>query len=256
MKLRNLFFLLCISTGVLSGCQPLSGAATPTVQDSISIVLPAKTQSLVIPATVTATTTPVRQPLSVSQKSCESLQGPLPVLPNILLLPTERPIHQTLGGGLVQSTEFSIELLLYCDVVFQPTEPATGFHSDIGGLAVFYDWRYDAPYLGGPLEFYGGLVPDVRWIGGRGGDPLRQGSMSPGFSMGIALDPGNYPGFSKTNTLLFDFIILTEHRLSGAELSFDGQPGPDGLIISNVRIIPLPETTLKSLRGTLKTPSS
>ncbi len=227
---------------VLFNLPAQNAEVAPTLTSSTVTEVPTKI------ATETITPIPVQLPLLVSPKSCASSSGQLPTLSNSEM-PSIRPVNNTLGGGIVQSNGFTIELFLYCDSVFQHL--STDFASDIDGLAIYYNWRYDAPHESGMIHGFFGIEPDVQWKLGQG-PSTSQGHVAQGQSTGILF--ASYPpaNFTDPTTLRFIFMIRTESgQLSGAVLSFVIQQVSDGLQPSNMHISVLSEIEMESIRTTL-----
>jgi len=204
-----------------------------------------------VPAKIAPETTapiPAQTPLVISPKSCASSSGQLPTLSNSEA-PSIRPVNNTLGGGMVQSNGFTIELFLYCDSVFQ--NQSTDFMSDIDGLAIYYNWRYDAPDESGVIQGLFGIEPDIQWKLGLG-PSTSQGYVSQGQSTGILFASNPPTDFFELTTLRFIYIMRTESgQLSGAVLSFDIQQISDGLQPSKIRVSVLSETEMESIKTTL-----
>jgi hypothetical protein len=236
---------------LISSCQSQSFVAISPSEVPKFVVPSTSTNIPVIIATETATSIPAQIPLVVSPKSCAASNGQLPTLSNPELSFVIRPVNNTLGGGLVQSKEFSIELFLYCDSVFQPNASETSFQSDISGLAVYSNWRYEASHESGPINVFWGVDPDIQFHSGEGGG-VGQGYVSQGRPAGIQLASNNVYDFSKPTLLRFVYLLQTESsQLSGAVLSFDVQQSSDGLLISNVLVAALSDTELESFKSTL-----
>lgn len=245
MKPPKILLILCMLTILFSSCQSQFAGMTSPAEVTASVTLATMPD---VPATIadeTATLIPVQVPLVVSPRSCASSNGQLPTLSNPEIPFSIRPVNNTLGGGMVKSKEFTIELFLYCDSVFQPD---SDFVSDISGLAIYYNRRYDAPHDSGLIYGFFGIEPDIRWQTGEG-PSTSQGHVSQGQSVGIRLPANNAFDFSKPTPLRFIYILRTESgQLSGAVLSFDIQQMSDGLQPSNVLIAPLSDTELESMR--------
>ena len=219
------------------------------------------TEQPIIGATNTITPSPSKNSaeeqvsLIVSSENCSSSNGPLPLLSNPEITSSTRPINNSLGGGVIQSKEFTIELLLYCDAVFQPalTQVYQPYISDIGGLAIYYNWQYDAPYDSGRIDVFYGIEPDIRWQSGEG-PTVSQGHVSQGQSTGILFAPNTSFDFSNPTPLRFVYVMQTESgQLSGAVLSFDIQQISDGLQPTTILVKPLTDAELVSLKDVLPT---
>lgn len=199
-------------------------------------------------ATETTMPVPVQTPLVVSPNSCISSNWQLPILSNPEA-PSIRPVNNTLGGGTVQNNEFTIELFLYCDSAFQ--SQSTDFVSDIGSLAIYHNWRYDAPYESGVINGFFGIEPDIQWKTGQG-PSTSQGHVSQGQSTGIRFASNTLIDFSKPTKLRFIYILQTESgQLSGAVLSFEIQQMSDGIQPSKILVSALSETEMESIKATL-----
>ena len=249
MKSLNKLVIICVMAVLISSCQIQSALTTSPSEVPTLVTLPTATNVPAIVATETATSIPAQTPLVISPKGCAASNGQLPSLSNPEISSVIRPVNNTLGGGLVQSKEFTIELFLYCDSVFQPN--SADFISDIGGLAIYYNWRYDAPNKRGSGVIYGyfGIAPDIQWGTGEG-PSTGQGHVSQGQSVGIRLPSNNAFDFSKSTPLRFIYILQSEYgQLSGAVLSFDIQQISDGLQPSNILVTPLSDIELKSLES-------
>lgn len=234
MKFPIILLNLCIMAFLISSCQ------------SQSAVLSSPTEVPTIVANETVPPIPLQVPAIVSPENCASSNGQLPSLFNSET-PSIRPVSNSLGGGAVQSKEFIIELLLYCDSVFQPN--SADYTSDIGGLAIYYNWRYDAPYESGLIYEYFGIEPELRWQSGEG-PTASQGHVSQGKSTGIRFAPNSFADFSKSVSLHFVYILQTESgQLSGAVLTFEIQRVSDGLQPTNILVKPLSDTELKSMEA-------
>jgi DNA-binding CsgD family transcriptional regulator len=240
----------------------LGGLLTTTLAVVLTLVnLPAQTAEVAptaisstlteVPHQIVAETTtpvPLQIPLVVSPRSCASSNGQLPTLSNPEV-PSLRPVKNTLGGGIVQSDGFTIELFLYCDAVFQHQSP--DFVSDIDGLAIYYNWRYDAPDESGMIQGFFGIEPDVQWKLGLG-PSTSQGYVSQGQSTGILFASNPPADFSEPPNLRFIYIMRTEAgHLSGAVLAFDIQQMSDGLQPSNIHLSAMSEAELASIKTTL-----
>lgn len=252
MKNPRILFMLAVMSVLISNCQSqsidmveISPKVVPT-----SVTNPTAASNPTIVMAATATSIPVQNPAIVSPKSCSNSNGPLPSLSNPEG-PSIRPVDSSLGGGLVQSKEFTIELLLYCDFYFQPNSNDINKHSDINGLAVYHNWRYDASNESGIINIYYGIEPNIRWQSGQG-PSTNQGHVAQGQSTGLLFDYDVYPDFSKKVSLDFVYIIQTASgQLSGATLSFNLEQVSDGLQPSTIIVAPLSDKELESIKVAL-----
>jgi len=256
MKSPKKLLIICVLAVLISSCQSQSVVATSPAEVSTSVTLPTATNVPAIIATETATLIPVQVPLVVSPKSCASSNGQLPSLSNPEISSVIRPVNSSFGGGVVQSKEFTIELLLYCDKVFQPNANDSYYLSDISGLAVYHNWRYDGTEVnggitGGVTNIFYGIDPYIQWHGAVGGG-LSQGYITQGQVAGIRFSPNTLPNFSKKVSMRFVYIIeAPSGNLSGVALSFDLQQVSDGLQPNNILVTPLSDTELNSM-GSIK----
>ncbi len=239
--MKHLRFLLSIGimAVLISSCQTRVTTKTSTVESPTSTsTLPAEDKN-----SLTNEPTPEQVSFVISPESCSLSNGPLPALSNPEIVSSIRPVDNSLGGGAVQSKEFTIELLLYCDPVFKPDLDQPYF-SDISGLAIYYNWKYDASYDSGLINVYFGIDPDVQWHSGEG-PTISQGHVSQGQSTGIILPADASYDFSTPTLLRFVYIIRTQSgQLSGAALQFDVQQVSDGLQTSNISVEPLSDAEL------------
>ncbi len=187
----------------------------------------------------------------ISPESCGLSNGPLPTLSNSELT-SIHPVENSLGGGVVQSKEFTIELILYCDSAFT-TDVVQSYFSDISGLAVYYNWKYDASYDSGLINVFFGIDPDIQLQSGEG-PTTHQGHVSQGQSTGIVFPADASYDFSTPTLLRFIYIIRTQSgQLSGAVLSFELQQISDGLQPTAILVKPLTDTELVSIKDVLPT---
>ena len=181
-------------------------------------------------------------PVRISSTSCASANSPLPSLSNTETRP--------LGGGTVQSNEFTIELFLYCDSAFQPDSTDLKYQSDIGDLAIYYNWRYDAPIEYEKTFAYFGMQPNVelRLVS------YTQGYISGGQFIGVQIADDSIQDLSKKSALRFVYIAEGPFgQLAGAALSFDLQQVSDGLQPSNIFVTSLLDSELQSVKRVLPT---
>lgn len=251
MKLPTILTIFCIMVIFIPSCQTQSAATTSPSKIASSVSPPTVTGVPVIVATETATSIPAQIPLVASSESCAASNGSLPSLSSPELSSVIRPVKDTLGGGLVQSKEFTIELFLFCDSVFQPGASEAYFQSDIGGLAISYNWRYDASRESGLINVFFGIEPEIRWQTGEG-PSASQGYISQGQLTGIHLPSTVVNDFPKPASLRFIYLLQTESgQLSGAALTFDIQQTSDGMRPGNVLVTALSDSDLESLKSTL-----
>jgi hypothetical protein len=203
----------------------------------------------IIPTSITIAV-PTVLPLAVSAESCAFANGQLPQIPTPEAfnqgLDLRGDMSKSLGGGVVQSKDFTIELILYCDKYFGPFSMEPYFNSDIDHLAVFINWRYDGTIENAPSYIVQGIEPNLHGYALdkkekdlNGGHGISRGLFKP------------FPDFSSKVTLHFVYIALfPSGEFSGAVLSFDLQQVSDGLQPSNVFVAPLSDKDKVLVRNT------
>ncbi|MGV8026876.1 MAG: hypothetical protein AB2L18_10005 [Anaerolineaceae bacterium] len=255
MKHTRFSLIIGIAAIFFSSCQSQSIAGNSPTK------VPTSAEQPMISATNTITPFPLQVSteeqvsLIVSPEHCNSSNGPIPLLSNPEITSSTRPVNNSLGGGVVQSKEFTIELLIYCDDVFQPalTQTYQPYISDIGGLAIYYNWQYDAPYDSGRIDVYYGIESDIRWQSGEG-PTASQGHVSQGQSTGIIFAPNTSFDFTNPTPLRFVYVMQTESgQLSGAVLSFELQQISDGLQPTAILVKPLTDIELLAIKDVLPT---
>ena len=182
-------------------------------------------------------------PLVISAESCAVANGQLAQIAT-----PETPyagvdfrgqVNRSLGGGVTQDGEFTIELVLHCDDSFGTSSMEPYFTSDINHLAVFINWRYDGRIENAPTYMIQGIEPDLHGYA--------PGTQEQGLNGGFGISRGlfkPFPDFSSKTTLRFVYIALfPSGDFSGAVLSFDLQQVSDGLQPSNVFVAPLSNST-------------
>jgi hypothetical protein len=193
---------------------------------------------------------------TVSAASCAAANGSAPSIADPRPAPPIEVVGQidrSLGGGIVQSKEFTIELLLYCNSMYGPFSMEPYYLSDISGLAIYYKWRYDGAPQNGSTYIFRGISPDFHGYVAEE-NSLSQGQMNlPGTNaMGVQFAGGLLPDLSQKAPVRFIYILQAPSgQLSGATLSFELQRVPDGIQPSNVLITALSDSELESLKGSL-----
>jgi len=123
------------------------------------------------------------------------------------------------------------------------------YRSDIGGLAIYFNWRFDAPIQNEKTFSYFGMEPHIQ---------LRlvsytQGYVAQGQSTGIQFT-STLPDFSKKSSQRFVYIAQGPFgQMAGAVLSFDLQQVSDGLQPSNIFVASLSNVELQSIKSGLPT---
>lgn len=258
MKSLNALWISTLVTVAISSCQLQPGNIPPTLPVEIAsptgIGPEASTPTL--PSLEFTPTTVSTAPV-VSAESCASASGPAPALvdPNASVtgLDTVGIIDRSLGGGIVMSREFTIELLLYCNPAYGPVSMEPYFLSDVKGLAVYYRWRYDGIVENGTTYFFYGFDPVFQGYPKKE-NTLRQGEMNPpgGNASGIHFMANQQPDFSAGVSLRYVYSLKgPSGQLSGAVLSFDLQQSADGIQPRNIAVTALSDAELESLKSTL-----
>jgi hypothetical protein len=258
MKSLKALWISTLVTVVISSCQLQSGNIPPTLL--VEIASPTgigpEASTPTFPALEFTPTTVSTAPV-VSAESCASASSPAPVLvdPNASVagLDTVGLIDRSLGGGVVQGKEFTIELLLYCNSNYGPGSMEPYLLSDIAGLALYFQWRYEGTIESGPAYAFSGFAPELH---GRKepADSLRPGQMLPPGTnaMGIHFPADKLPDFSRGTSMRYLYILQgPSGQYSGAALSFDLQQAADGIQPKNIVITALSDAELESLKSTL-----
>jgi hypothetical protein len=161
MKSPKILIVLSMITILAVSCEFQPLAIIPP--EKTSTLTPSATATVVPPIIPTNTTiaAPNTLPLSVSAESCAFANGKLPQIPTPEAfnqgLDLSGDMSKSLGGGVVQSKDFTFELLLYCDNSFGPFSMEPYFNSDIDHLAVFINWRYDGTIENSPSHIVQGI---------------------------------------------------------------------------------------------------
>ncbi len=136
------------------------------------------------------------------------------------------------GGGAVQTGDFTFNIWLACDPQFQrELSQSTNLSqiSDIDGLGIFTAWEYDqnAPEMAGSYIEYAGFEPFVKESGE--GSPISGGHASATLT-GFIPAYGILPDFSQQDTPLryVQYVELPDGTREGAALTFTLQREPEG----------------------------
>ena len=246
MKYMRYLVSIGILAVLITSCQTQPATENSTHENPTAVVIPTEDEN-----SSTNETKQGQISFVISPESCGFSNGPLPTLSNPELT-SIRPVENSLGGGVVQSKEFTIELLLYCDPAFT-SDSDQPYFSNINGLAVYINWKYDASYDSGLINVFYGIDPDIQLKSGEG-PTTHQGHVSQGQSTGIVFPAGVSYDFSAPTPLRFIYIIRTQSgQLSGAVLQFDVQQTTDGLQTTNILVEPLTDSELTSYEGILPT---
>ncbi len=227
--MKHLRYLISIGimAVLITSCQTQPPTENSALESPTAAVIPAEDEK-------SPTNEPKQEQISflISPENCGLSNGPLPTLSNPELT-SIRSVENSLGGGVVQSKEFTMELLLYCDPAFN-SDADQPYFSDIDGLAVYHNWKYDASYDSGLINVFFGIDPDIQLQSGEG-PTTHQGHVSQGQSTGIVFPADASYDFSTPTPLRFIYIIRTQSgQLSGAVLQFDLQKTSDGLQPTNI----------------------
>ena len=252
MNFKTSIFTTILTMFLLTAC-----GATSQPEATISLATPTASTSAtatVVPPIIPTNATmavPTSLPLAVSAESCAVANGQSPQIPTPEAfnqgVDLSGEVSKSLGGGVVQSQDFTIELLLYCDQSFGPLSMEPYLSSDIDHLALFINWRYDGPIENAPSYIYQGIEPDLHRYALENKERELNGGH--GISQGL-FEP--FPDFSSKATLRFIYMALSPSgEVSGAVLSFDLQQVSDGLQPGNVFVAPLSDQD-KTLTATIQ----
>lgn len=179
-------------------------------------------------------------PLRLDPVVCAKQAYPAPVG---MVLPFG--VSKVIGGGEVQNGEFFFRLYLYCDDSLRPEDPA--HFSDIAGLGLIAEWRYEGPRLEGEFEDQYGIESKI--IGSSEFSILDQGSGAT-YGSGFRL-PDQSSGEWKVSELArsgkalqFFLKVKTEQEALGAMLSFKLREGEHGFLPVDIVIQAIPEEML------------
>ena len=146
-----------------------------------------------------------------------------------------------LGGGLIQSGDFTFDYWLVCD--FQLENSSRHLQSEISGLGMALKWTYNGAGQDGPILIYAGIEPYIN-------ETSHTISASPGES-GMDLRGIELPGLLLADWYAQDtplrYVVKTElpdGSLAGAALTFTLARGEDGFRPVDIRLEPLTEAEL------------
>ena len=206
---------------------------------------PGSASPLAAAPTATAAKSPsVYNPPQLAPSVCETLITPRPSNASLY-----RP-GKLIGGGVVKSGDFQINLYLFCDPSFRPERDDT--YSEIAGLGIYQSFWYNGPdvdepesrvtiYEGG--EAYTQIIPAVA---------LQRGSKMSQKS-GIIPDPSAIPDWSASGLPMRYLYIIrgAQGKLYGATLSFRLVNSPFGFQILDIKTESLSGTELAQLGETV-----
>ena len=180
----------------------------------------------------TITKTPASLPVRLDPVVCASQAYPAPAG---VYLPY--PLTKVIGGGTVQTGDFTFQLYLVCDPSLSPEDPA--HFSAIAGLGIFGKWSYDGSNQDANVQTSQGVVPDVRTVTGFKG--LSKRSSEKG-SVGLVLpddagDQWQVPQLAKIGyPIQFKLNVQVNQDQFGAILEFKLQEGSDGYLPVDIRL--------------------
>jgi hypothetical protein len=171
-------------------------------------------------------------PLRLDSVVCAEQAYPAPVG---MVLPSG--VSKVIGGGTVQKDDFIFRLYLYCDDSLRPDDPE--HFSDIAGLGLIAEWRYDGPRLEGEFEDQYGIESKI--MGSSEFSILDQGS-SATWGSGFRL-PDHSSGEWQVSELArsekalqFFLEVKTEQEVWGAILSLKLLEGKNGYLPVDIEI--------------------
>lgn len=177
----------------------------------------------------------------------EACEIPVSKLSDPQMLPFQS-LQGLIGGGTVESGDFTMELWLACDPAFSRAKISGDQFSEIDGLGILSLWHYHGPDMDGYINEFAGIEPYVREVGGSG--PVSN-NPSGTFLKGLQFPAGIIPDFSQADApLRYVFKTRTpDGILSGAALSFTLQRQADGYRPVGIRLQALPESELQAVEG-------
>jgi len=181
--------------------------------------------------------------LFVSFDSCNEAKGPTPQNgydPNSSKPTLE--LKKSIGGGVTNSNEFIIEILLSCE-----TNYLDNWHSDIKGLGIYHSWIYMGNHEEGNIDTYIGFAKNIKWRNGTIGK-VDSGFVMPGDWAGINLE-NNFPlqGTESFDIYFTLFVESPSGKLGGAVLSFNNKLSADGVRPNNIKLRGLTNEELDNL---------
>jgi len=171
----------------------------------------------------TGTLPPQAAPMGVAPEACEAAVA----APQLDLRLPPRP-RAVLGGALLESGQFSLDVWLYCDPALAPAASGPAF-SEIAGLGLHLAWRYHGPTIDGPVEYFFGPEAGPRSYSGSSGS-LTAGSQA-SFTGGIYATEGALAKAISSGT---PYTYMMEVKAGGvsrasAALTFTLKPTATGL---------------------------
>lgn len=151
-----------------------------------------------------------------------------------------------LGGGQIQSGDFTFDYWLVCD--FQLENSSRNLQSEISGLGIALKWTYNGPGQDGKIVIYSGIEPYIN-------QALFSENASANQS-GIDLQGIELPGLMLADWNAQDTplrwavkAVLPDGSIAGAALTFTLMRGEDGFTPVNIELVPLSAAELGSPAG-------
>jgi hypothetical protein len=186
-----------------------------------------------VPEATSIISADTQMPPHLSADACEARPPTVDTVPGFPSRPS-----QLLGGGVVNSGDFTYDMWLYCDPSLSPSAEG-GAYSEIAGLGIHLVWRYDGPEIEGPTDYTFGMGELAIAAGGDGG-PLTSGSMA-SYSGGIHSKDGALGKAIQSGNLVTIVTKVTSGALEeAASMSFAFQPGVSGIKLAAINLEPGP----------------
>lgn len=151
-----------------------------------------------------------------------------------------------LGGGQIQSGDFTFDYWLVCDFQLENSSPYLA--SEISGLGTALKWTYTGAGQDGPIVIYSGIEPYLNESSFREDAYPQQSGMD---LRGIELPGLLLADWQAQDTPLRWAVkaVLPDGSIAGAALTFTLMHGEDGFTPVNIELVPLSEAELASPAG-------
>lgn len=161
------------------------------------------------------------------------------------------PGYPGLGGGEVQSGDFSIQLWLTCDSRYSRTLTDISYYSEIDGLAVYYSWAYN----GEKAESIRDITLNIEPYRVTDRIPIEFANLQQGVdysgAAGLNLPTGVFPDWKAVDAhlrMVLKFKLL-DGSIEGAALTFTLKRAADGFIPQDIAVEPLNGAERTSIEG-------
>lgn len=154
-----------------------------------------------------------------------------------------------LGGGELESGEFTFKIWLACDPLFRRGAKNSTYISEIDGLGLVLGWEYRGVDRDGRLAIYSGVEPFLRELDGV--EPLGASAGSLDLA-GLSLPDGVFPNWAAVDApLRFALKMqLPDGSIAGATLNFILLREAGGFRPVDIHLEPLSEVELSEATAT------